>query len=167
MNPPGLSHSHSRIGTRPPFQQSESTSRKPARTPDHETCREDDHGGSTEGTGRRLPTLASQIARPVLHEPAPPLEQVRAPVRRLHLVLHHMRQRRLDHLARMIRLLRRPRLAVNPFSHDTPPAGVWRATKVVTAGSGTRRPRRGNHPSSASDSTSRTSSACREMDSFR
>ena len=44
---------------------------------------------------------------------------------------------------------------------------VWRATKVATAGSGTRRPRRGNHPRSASGSTSRTSSACREMDSFR
>ena len=44
---------------------------------------------------------------------------------------------------------------------------VWRATKVATAGSGTRRPRRGNHPRSASGSTSRTSSVCREMDSFR
>ena len=39
--------------------------------------------------------------------------------------------------------------------------------EVATTRSGTRRPRRGNHPRSASDSTSRTSSACREMDSFR
>ncbi len=35
------------------FQRSESTSRKPARTPYLEACREDDHGGSTEPTGRR------------------------------------------------------------------------------------------------------------------
>ena len=54
------------------FQRSKSTSRKLARTPDHETCQEDDRGGSTEETGRRLPTLAGQIARPVLHEPPPP-----------------------------------------------------------------------------------------------
>ena len=38
----------------PTFQRSESTSRKPARTPDYEACREDDHGGSTEQSGRRL-----------------------------------------------------------------------------------------------------------------
>ena len=38
----------------------------------------------------------------------PPLEQVRAPVRSLDLVLHDMRERRLDDLARMVRLLCRP-----------------------------------------------------------
>ena len=39
-------------------------------------------------TGRRLPSLASQMVRPVLHETPPPLEQGRAPVRRLKTLTH-------------------------------------------------------------------------------
>ena len=43
----------------PSFQRSKPTSCKPARTPDHEACRKDHHGGLTAPDGRRLPTLAS------------------------------------------------------------------------------------------------------------
>ena len=42
-----------------------------------------DRRRKTEPDGHRLPTPASQIARPVLHEPTPALEQVRPPIRRL------------------------------------------------------------------------------------
>ena len=51
-------------------------------------------GGVRSGLGTRSP--ARQIRRPVVHEPTPPLEQVGAPVRGLHLVLDHVRQRGLD-----------------------------------------------------------------------
>ena len=44
------------------------------------------------GPGARSP--AREIRGPLIHEPTPTLEQVRAPVRGLHLVLDHMRQRR-------------------------------------------------------------------------
>ncbi len=83
-----------RSARNPTFQRPESTSRKPARTPFREACREDDHGGSTEPTGCRLLPLASQITRTVVHEPPPPLEQVRAPVGRLDRVAHLVRQSR-------------------------------------------------------------------------
>ena len=63
-------------------------------------------GGVRSGLGTRSP--ARQIRRPVVHEPTPPLEQVGAPVRGLHLVLDHVRQRGLDHLSGVVRLLCRP-----------------------------------------------------------
>ena len=46
--------------------------------------------------------------RPIVHQPAPPLEQVRAGISGFDLILDHVRQRRLDDLARVIRLLGRP-----------------------------------------------------------
>jgi len=49
---------------------------------------------------------AGQVLGPIVHEQPPPLEQVRPRVGRLHLVLHHVRERRLDDLARVVRLLR-------------------------------------------------------------
>ena len=61
-----------------------------------------------EASGLGACSPARQIGRPVLHEPTPTLEQIRAPVRRLNLVVHHMRQRRLHDLSGMIRLFGRP-----------------------------------------------------------
>ena len=61
------------------------------------------------------PTLARQISLPFLHrQPAAALEQVRAPIGRLDPVLDHMREGRLDDLARMIRRLGRPVAATRP-----------------------------------------------------
>ena len=51
---------------------------------------------------------AIQIPHPVVHQPTAALEQVGARVGRLGLVAHHVRQRRLDHLPRVVRPLRRP-----------------------------------------------------------
>ena len=56
----------------------------------------------------RFSAFVGEVGPPVVHEPASALEQVRAHVRRLDLVLDHMGQRSLDDLARMIRLLGRP-----------------------------------------------------------
>ena len=61
---------------------------------------------SSRVRSRRRPLC--QVARPVVHQDTPPLEQVRARVGRLDLVPDHMRQGRLDHLAWMVRLLGRP-----------------------------------------------------------
>ena len=55
-----------------------------------------------------LPAPPVQVAHPVVHQPAPPLEQVRPRVGRLGLVAHHVRQRGLDHLPRVVRTLRGP-----------------------------------------------------------
>ena len=55
-----------------------------------------ERGGSAGRFGLRVPTLAREIGRPIVHEPTPTLEQIRAPIGRL------------DDLARMIRLFRRP-----------------------------------------------------------
>ena len=60
----------------------------------------------SSGPGACFP--APQILRPLLHQPAPALEQVRTPIGCLNLVLHDMRQRSLDDLARMVRLLGHP-----------------------------------------------------------
>ena len=49
------------------------------------------HGGSTEPSGRRVSTLASHVVRPVVHEPAPSFEQVRALVGGLDRVAHLVR----------------------------------------------------------------------------
>ncbi len=49
-----------------------------------------------------------EVLGPLVHEPPPPLEQVRAGVGRLNLVLHDVGHRRLNYLARMIRLFGRP-----------------------------------------------------------
>ena len=49
-----------------------------------------------------------KIGRPIVHQPPPPLEQVRPRVGGLDRVPHHVRERRLDDLAGMVRLLRRP-----------------------------------------------------------
>ena len=46
--------------------------------------------------------LAADIGCPVVHQQAPTFEQVGARVGRLGLVPHHVRQRRLDHLPRVV-----------------------------------------------------------------
>ncbi len=51
---------------------------------------------------------AGEIGFPVVHQSPPPLEQVRAGIGRLDLVMHDMGQRRLDDLARVVGLLGRP-----------------------------------------------------------
>ena len=55
-----------------------------------------------------VPAFPTEIGRPVVHQVAPALEQVRARVGRLDLVLDDMRQRRLNDLAWMIGLFGRP-----------------------------------------------------------
>ena len=55
------------------------------------------------GLGGRSP--ARQTLCPLIPKPTTPLEQMRAPVRCLDLVLDHMRQRRLDDLSEMIGLV--------------------------------------------------------------
>ena len=51
-------------------------------------------------------TLSSaKVGGPIVHEPSAPLEQVRPRVGRLGLVADHVRQRRLDHLLRVVGLL--------------------------------------------------------------
>ena len=64
----------------------------------------------TVSARRRLlwSTFAGEVAGPIVHEPPPPLEQVRAGVGRLDRILDSVRQRRLDDFARMVRLLGRP-----------------------------------------------------------
>ena len=51
-----------------------------------------------------VPGPLCQITRPVVHQPAPALEQVRAGVGRLDRVADHMRQGRLDHFPGKVRL---------------------------------------------------------------
>ena len=63
------------------------------------------HSRSTDWCGLQFLTLANQVRRPIVHEPTPALEQVRAPIGCLDPVLDHMREGRFDDLARMIRLL--------------------------------------------------------------
>ena len=55
-----------------------------------------------------LPISTSEVRSPVVHEPAPALEQVRTPIGCLDSVLDDVRQGCLDDLAGMIRLLGRP-----------------------------------------------------------
>ena len=55
-----------------------------------------------------LPACCVEIGRPIDHQMAPALEQVRPGVDRLDLIPDDMGQRRLDDLARMVRLLGRP-----------------------------------------------------------
>ena len=55
-----------------------------------------------------LPSFLVKVGHPVLHQPPPAFEQVGPRVRRLDPVLRHVRERRLDHLVRVIRPLRRP-----------------------------------------------------------
>ena len=57
---------------------------------------------------RRVVRMHAETIGPVVHHQQPPLKQVRPRVRRLHLVLHHMHQRRVDDLPRVVGLLRRP-----------------------------------------------------------
>ena len=58
---------------------------------------------------RRLRTVCvGKVRGPIVHEPPPTLEQVRPRVGRFDLVLHRVRERRLDDLAWVIRFLRRP-----------------------------------------------------------
>ena len=52
-----------------------------------------------------LPALAVQVGRPVAHQPAAPLKQVRPRIGRLRLVPDHMRQCRLDDFTWVVRLL--------------------------------------------------------------
>ena len=59
--------------------------------------------------GRRHPrALAGKVGFPIVHEAPPPLEQVRPCVRRLDFVADDVDERRLDDLARLVRLLGRP-----------------------------------------------------------
>ena len=58
--------------------------------------------------GSLLRARFREVVGPIVHEPTPTLEQVRSGIGGLDPVLHHMRQRRLDDLARMVRLLGRP-----------------------------------------------------------
>ena len=51
-----------------------------------------------------LPRPLGQVPRPLVHQCPPALEQVQAGIGRLHPVLDHMRQGRLDHFPGMIRL---------------------------------------------------------------
>ena len=51
---------------------------------------------------------SNEIGGPLVHQAAPTLEQVRPRVGRFDLVLHRVRERRLDDLAWVIRFLRRP-----------------------------------------------------------
>ena len=55
-----------------------------------------EHGGSTDRSGLRVSTLTGQVRCPVVHEPAPALEQVRAHAGRLDPVPDYMREGRLD-----------------------------------------------------------------------
>ena len=48
---------------------------------------------------------STEIGGPIVHQPAPPLEQVRAGIGGFDRILDHVRERRLDDLARVIRLL--------------------------------------------------------------
>jgi len=59
-------------------------------------------------SGLRLSTRAGHVAAPVIHEPAPALEQVGAGIGRLDPILDHMRQGRLNHLPGMVGFLSRP-----------------------------------------------------------
>ena len=70
------------------------------------------------GTISDLSGLPAEVGRPVVHEPASALEQVRAPIGCLDPVLDHMCEGRFDDLARMIRLLGRP-------VPETGPETVW------------------------------------------
>ncbi len=54
--------------------------------------------------------ITSEVRRPLVHQQPPSLEQVRARIGRLDLVLDHVSQRRLDDLARMVRHARPPSL---------------------------------------------------------
>lgn len=58
------------------------------------------------GTARNV-VASSKVRRPVAHQPPPPLEQIRLRTNRLDFVLDHVRQRCLDDLAHVVRLLRR------------------------------------------------------------
>ena len=51
----------------------------------------------------RLYALHVEVRGPIVHQPAPPLEQVRAGIGGFDLILDHVPERRLDDLARVIR----------------------------------------------------------------
>ncbi len=63
---------------------------------------------SAYGKGLSLLIPVGQEPRPLLHQDAPALEQVRASVGCLHLVADHVRQRRLHHCMGRVRTLGRP-----------------------------------------------------------
>ena len=66
------------------------------------------HNGLSPVRRHHLPALPADVFGPVVHEPPPPLEQVRPRVRRLDLVMHHVRERRFDHLAWVVGVLGGP-----------------------------------------------------------
>ena len=68
----------------------------------------------------------AEISGPIVHQPQPPLEQVRARIRRLHLVRDHLRQRRLDDLPRVVSLPGSPvaERRAEPMRHGRNPV-VW------------------------------------------
>ena len=89
-----------------------------ARGTDRRDCLGQHRGGAAQGREGRTPGLR-QFPTPVpraapgtqpedRHQPPAALEQVRPRVGRVDLVLDHVSQRGLDHLARVVRLLRRP-----------------------------------------------------------
>ena len=94
--------------------------------------------------------LSIQIALPVVHQPPPTLEQIRARIRPLDVVRHHVRQCRLDDLPRMVGPRGRPvRNGPRPRSRG------------ATASSATSTPR------SACHSASGTPDRCRRRASAR
>ena len=99
------------------------------------------------------PTLILKVLRPVVHQQPPPLEQVRPRIRRLHLVRHHMRQRRLDDLPRMVGPLRRPVPEARPgsraqqFRSRAVGASSAASTPRLAARSASETPRRRPPPS--------------------
>ena len=72
--------------------------------------------------------LDVQIGRPIVHEPPPTLEQIRPGIGRFDLVRDHVRERGLDDLARVIRVLGRPVAETRPepmrYGNRLPSAGA-------------------------------------------
>ena len=73
--------------------------------------------------GRMRMVCVGEVRRPIVHQAPPTLEQVRPGVGRLDLVLDDMRQRGLDHFARMVGLLCCPVPERRPETNTRSPRG--------------------------------------------
>ena len=122
-------------------------------------CRMDLQSPTSAVSARRLVGRSArsiQVRRPIVYQPLPTLEQVGTGVGGLDLVLDHMRQRRLDDLPRVVRLLCRPPMTsrwtqlrvpvgwtnrYKPFPSAWRPGGAERTKAAESALSGWR-PRR-------------------------
>ena len=80
-----------------------------------------EHGDQRRSPASRSRLLTGQIRCPILHEPTPPLEQVRAPVGGLDLVANDVCKRRLRHLAGVVGLLGGPSPGTTTGSRAAPP----------------------------------------------